>query len=130
MNRPRSILLIDDDSSVLESVALALGFDGHLVRSAESGRTAISIFQPGLFDLVITDHDMPGMNGHDLALSIKARSPAQPIVLLSGYAERFKPGNNRAHPFSCILAKPIEFALLRKTIADPTAGAEAVMDEN
>lgn len=127
---PRNILLIDDDSSVLESVALALGFDGHQVRSADSGHTAISIFQPGLFDLVITDHDMPGMNGHDLALSIKARAPAQPIVLLSGYAERFKPGTHRAHPFSRVLAKPIEFELLRETIADPTADAVASKNEN
>ena len=67
---------------------------------------------PG-FDLVITDHAMPGMTGGELALAIKRRWPALPVALVSGYAEL--PGD--LHPDLPRLAKPYKQEDLARLMA-------------
>src|SRR5690349_17749673 len=86
----RRILVVDDEPMVCETVKMLLQFQGHVVKDAGSGEEALAVFQPGKFDLVITDFFMPNMTGGDLAVAIKTRSPCQPIVLLTAYAERFR----------------------------------------
>src|SRR5690242_2929184 len=59
----RHILVVDDELLVAETVTLLLEWDGHLVDMASSGEEALSLFEPGKFDLVITDFFMPTMDG-------------------------------------------------------------------
>ncbi|HMA49143.1 MAG TPA: response regulator [Magnetospirillaceae bacterium] len=85
---PATILLVDDDLLVAASTQALLEDLGHHVIEAHSGREALDLVEKGLApDLVITDHAMPGMTGTDLAVVLRARDPALPILLATGHAE-------------------------------------------
>src|SRR5690348_14323710 len=84
---PRRILVVDDEPFVCDAVKMMLDFDGHQVETAGSARDALTIFDKGKFDLVITDFAMPEMKGDELAAAIKAKSPNQPVVMITAYAE-------------------------------------------
>ncbi len=88
---PRSlrILLVDDDPLVLAGTAAMLEELGHdAVRIAASGEGALSVLEhEGAFDLLLTDHMMPGMSGMQLAARARALHPTLPILLASGFAE-------------------------------------------
>ena len=80
----RRILVVDDEPLILLIVA---GFLQDLIAEcveAESGEEALRHFQPGAFDLVITDKTMPGMDGLDLTREIKKRHPSQRVLMISG----------------------------------------------
>ncbi len=86
--RSVTILLVDDDPLIAASTLALLEDLGHRVVEAHSGREALDLVAGGLApDLVITDHAMPGMTGTDLAVKLRARHPALPILLATGYAE-------------------------------------------
>ncbi|MCA1653261.1 MAG: response regulator, partial [Sphingomonadales bacterium] len=81
-------LLVDDEELVRMSTAEMLDDLGYAVIEAESAEEAMRIVSEGeRFDVLITDHLMPGMNGTDLAHSIQAERPNVPVLLVSGYAE-------------------------------------------
>src|SRR3569832_2993682 len=77
----RQILVVDDEPMICETVRMILQLDGHVVHSASSGAQALDLFQPGKFDVIITDFFMPAMTGDKLAAAIKTRAPAQRVML-------------------------------------------------
>jgi DNA-binding NtrC family response regulator len=85
--RNKSVLIVDDQEMVSDALKMILTFDGYEVRTAESGREALGIFEVGKFDLVFTDFEMPGMNGHEFASIIKSRDLHQPIIMVTAYAD-------------------------------------------
>jgi PAS domain S-box-containing protein len=86
--RQLCVLAVDDDSLVLANVAAMLEDLGHKVIAAGSGARAIKEIEatPGI-DLVITDQAMPVMTGTQLIEILRARRPALPVILATGYAE-------------------------------------------
>ncbi len=87
----RAILLVDDDREVLDVVATLLSLETHVpVRSFTSPQAALQAFaaQPEGFQLVVTDFDMPGMNGADLLRQIRALRPELPAFVFSGSARQ------------------------------------------
>jgi PAS domain S-box-containing protein len=85
--RALRILAVDDDPLVLFYTGAMLTDLGHDVVESDSGRAALQVFQPGAFDLVITDQAMPGMTGLQLASELRARQPDIKIILATGFAE-------------------------------------------
>jgi CheY-like chemotaxis protein len=83
----KSILIVDDEPLVLETMEMLLAFDGHRVETASNGESALEKFAIQDFDIVFTDQRMPKMSGEALAIAIKKRSPQQIIVMVSGNAE-------------------------------------------
>jgi CheY-like chemotaxis protein len=83
------ILLVDDDPLVVEGTASMLEELGHVtVQAATSGEEALAMLrQDGNFDLLLTDHLMPGMTGLQLVTAARALHPTLPILLASGFAE-------------------------------------------
>jgi CheY-like chemotaxis protein len=86
--RQLCILAVDDDSLVLANIAAMLEDLGHRVIAVGSGARAIEEIEstPGI-DVVLTDQAMPVMTGIQLIESLRARHPALPIILATGYAE-------------------------------------------
>jgi PAS domain S-box-containing protein len=81
-------LLVDDDDMVRMSTADMLAELGFAVMEADSGESALTLVDKGLpFDVLVTDHLMPGMSGVDLAYAVRARRPNTPVLLISGFAE-------------------------------------------
>jgi PAS domain S-box-containing protein len=115
--RPLAVMVVDDDTLVLESAAAMLEDLGHSVIRATSAQQALGLLGkiPSV-DVLITDHAMPGMTGAELATIIQEKFPAVAIVLATGFAE-LPPGvattlNRLAKPFT---QRELEGALLRAT---------------
>jgi CheY-like chemotaxis protein len=84
---PMKVLVVDDDPLILLNAVDMLGELGLTVEEASSGKEALDRLEGGSFDLIITDHAMPGMTGAELISKVKLRLPDTPIVLATGYAD-------------------------------------------
>jgi len=81
-------LLVDDEEFVRMSTADMLSELGYAVIEAASGEEAMRLVDRGeRFDLLVTDHLMPGITGTDLARAVRSNRPGVPVLLVSGYAE-------------------------------------------
>jgi len=127
MNTPvfpqKHILVVDDEPLVRDAVKMMLDFDGHLVKTASSGKEALAILDKDQFDLVITDFEMPAMKGDELAAAIKARAPEQPVVMvvmITAYAEMLQASGNPLTGVDLIISKPFLLENLREAIAKVT----------
>jgi len=116
----RHILVVDDEPLVCDAVKMMLDFDGHIVETACSGKDALALLERDKFDLVITDFEMPGMKGDELAAAIKARAPSQPVVMITAYAEMLQASGNPLTGVDCIISKPFLLENLREAIAKVT----------
>jgi len=112
------ILMVDDDTDVLESMALGLERQGFEVRSFSDPLAALAALKrnPAEFDLVIADRIMPGLYGVELLERMKAVSPNIRTILCSGHAEEH--GETPSAAIEVSLAKPIAAAALGKAVAD------------
>lgn len=123
----RRILVVDDEPFVCDAVKMMLMFDGHLVETASNGKDALEMFDKGKFDLVITDFAMPNMKGDELAATIKARAPGQPVVMITAYAEMLQSSGNPLPGVDFVISKPFLLENLREAIAK-TSPARAQKD--
>src|SRR4051812_46379532 len=112
----RRILVVDDESLVCHMVTILLKVDGHSVTTAGSGEQALAVFEPGKFDLIVTDYAMPAMTGAELAAAIKQRAPEQPIVLLTAYAEKLRTQPETLASIDFIIEKPLSIESIRRAI--------------
>jgi CheY-like chemotaxis protein len=80
----KRILLADDNKAIRDVVSGFLEFIGYEVALAINGIEALAVFLDSAFDLVLTDLEMPVMDGLSLAGHIKERSPITPVILLTG----------------------------------------------
>jgi PAS domain S-box-containing protein len=87
--RGATILVVDDEPSVLQLMASILGSHGHAVIEAPSAAAGLLAADrhDGEIDLLITDVVMPGMTGPQLATEIRRRRPSIAVLLVSGYSE-------------------------------------------
>lgn len=82
------ILLVDDDQSARVTLSIALKSDGFSVEIVDSGLEALQRIGEGAYDWVISDVNMPGMNGIELVQRIQEVKPEIPIILISAYRSR------------------------------------------
>ena len=108
----QSILVIEDNESILDILEQTLVNFGHNVETANDGDEGISKFDKGLFDLVITDIDMPGKNGNEVAYHIRNSDKQQiPILGISG-----TPQVKQFNIFDSTLQKPFRLTTLMNTV--------------
>lgn len=81
---PASILVIDDDERLRKVMTIGLTRQGYVVNAAEDGRAGLRVFDVELPDVVITDILMPGMEGIETILALKARARPPKIIAISG----------------------------------------------
>ncbi len=113
--REQRILLVEDQPSVRQSFRMLFEIDGHIVTEAGDGADALDCFTKGQFDLVVTDFEMPIMNGDELAVRIKELRPKQPIIMITAYRKELGDPQN---PVDRILNKPFSLEDLRRTVAE------------
>ena len=114
-------LLVDDEELVRASVADMLSDLGYTVIEAASGEEAIRLVEMGrAFDLLVSDHLMPGVNGADLARAVQSSRPDAAVLLVSGYAER-----EDLDPDLPRLTKPFRKDELAATLAQLVAPSRA-----
>ena len=102
------ILVIDDETLVVDVLQQALGIYGHNVETAANGREGIAKFDNNCFDLVITDMRMPDINGNGVVQYIRGSNKKHiPVIGISGTPWAFE--NNS---FDTILEKPFPIKTL------------------
>jgi two-component system cell cycle response regulator CpdR len=112
------VLIADDEDSMRTLVARAIALDGHDVVTAEDGAEALDILERerGAFDLLLTDIQMPVMDGIALALSAARDFPDLTILLMTGFADQ----RERAHGLNAIVhdvvTKPFSVADIRTAV--------------
>jgi DNA-binding NtrC family response regulator len=81
-----SVLVVDDESGIVESLEILLKGDGYEVRTALGGRAGLEALEEGVPDLVITDIRMPGVTGLEILTEALERDPEVPVVLMTAQA--------------------------------------------
>jgi signal transduction histidine kinase/CheY-like chemotaxis protein len=83
-----SALVVDHEAVVRMTTSDMLQDLGYATTEVATAREAVELLDRGAaFDLVVTDHMMPGMTGGDLAVAIRTTRPGLPVLLVTGYAE-------------------------------------------
>ena len=113
--KAEKILVVDDDDTiriVLSEMLSSIGFD---VITANSGENGLSIFFKNNIDFVLSDFQMPGMNGLAFAGRIKESSPLTPVVLMTGAGKGVVFSENHT-AVDEVIDKPFTFTALVDTI--------------
>lgn len=114
---PRA-LVVDDAPDVVEMLAMLLRRSGYEVVAASSAPDALNAAQDGLFDVVVSDIGMPGMDGYELALALRALPDyaSVPMIALTGFAMYADRDRALAAGFNAFLTKPINPMVLVELI--------------
>jgi CheY-like chemotaxis protein len=119
-----SVLLVDDDSIVLELVAMLLAGKGTELLRAQGGREALDALQSltPLPDVVLVDHQMPGISGTDVARYVKSLPEPRPRVIAMSASPL---PEDELTIFDDYVAKPVDRDMLRAAIAVRSARSHA-----
>ncbi len=85
MERPRQVLVVDDEPAILEAVTKVLEKEGVYAVTAPDGRAALERIRQQPIDVVLTDLRMPALDGQSLLKAIKAISPTTEVILMTAY---------------------------------------------
>lgn len=115
----KKILVVDDDEILLDVVSQLLFRLGHEVESANNGDKGLHLFLQRQYDIVLTDFDMPGMDGITLAFHIKESSPNTMVILMTGHDRETIMGLIKDSAVDLTLFKPFDLLaivqILRET---------------
>ncbi|MBU8870265.1 MAG: sigma-54 dependent transcriptional regulator [Gemmatimonadales bacterium] len=81
-----NILVVDDEESMCQYLSILLQKEGYEVQTANSGQAALAIVESQPMDLVMTDIQMPKMDGIQLLKGIKSIEPTTPVIIMTAYA--------------------------------------------
>ncbi len=111
----KTILLVDDEETLREIIAMQLEDDGYNILQAGSGNDAFEIVKKNEIDLIISDMRMPNGSGEDLLKSLNNLDKKPPFILVTGFSELTKDDAIKlgAHD---MLSKPIDFDELESHI--------------
>ena len=117
------LLVIDDDELLRQSMQAILEREGHSVSIARGGRSGIEIFADAVqrgepFEVVITDLGMPHVDGRAVAAAVKNISPRTPVILLTGWGQHLRDGNEVPPDVDQMLNKPANLTELRAALAE------------
>jgi two-component system, sensor histidine kinase and response regulator len=114
---PARVLVVDDDESVLITVAGILEAEGYKVTSASNVDTAVDVLERERMDLVLTDIRMEGPSGLSLLTEIRHRWPKTTAVVLTGYASLESAIDALREGAYDYLVKPCDVEELKATVA-------------
>jgi signal transduction histidine kinase len=118
MDVTKNILIVDDEPNNTQIIKDLLEFEGYGVLTAENGREALNLLEKNSLDLVITDYEMPVMDGFELLKSVSRGYPDLPVIMLTGqYREDINKAiatlKEGAYDY---LTKPADLTKLRKAV--------------
>lgn len=114
------LLVVDDNQDAADSLAMLLGLQGHDVRVASSGVTALEITKAYIPDVVFLDIGMPGMDGYEVARRLRQQRGMETVVLaaLTGWGQKEDRRRTSEAGFNHHLVKPPEPKAIEAVLAD------------
>lgn len=128
MNRQSRVLVADDNSDALESLAMLLELSGHRVYTASDGQQTLESAERHRPEIALIDIGMPVLDGYEVARRIRAQAWGQQIMLvaLTGWGQDSDRFRAREAGFDLHLVKPVELDKLAKVLAGgPGEGGDA-----
>ena len=107
MTEQASVLVVDDNEDLLETLALILKRRGFNVDTAEDGVVAVDKFKMHHFDVTLMDIVMPEMNGVEAFRKIREMSPGARVILMTAYSEEELMKMAIDEGAHCVVHKPI-----------------------
>ncbi|MFX4230039.1 response regulator transcription factor [Aliarcobacter butzleri] len=111
-----SILFVEDDLEIQKNMSKILSLLCNKVYVASNGLEAYEIFTNNVIHIIITDYEMPFINGYDLVLKIREISQNIPIIILSNYTDKEKLLKCIPLNLTSYLEKPIIYEKLLETL--------------
>ena len=84
-NKPKRMLVVDDEKSVRDLLAEYLNEYGYEVTCAANGQDALQVYKQGHFDIVLSDLNMAPMDGLELLNKVKEVNPDVLFIMITGY---------------------------------------------
>ena len=82
-----SVLVVDDNESIREVLAIVLSGSGYRCESAKNGVEAMQRVRQARFDAVVTDLEMPEMDGIALTRELRQQFSSLPVMVMTGYSD-------------------------------------------
>ncbi|MBU6949884.1 MULTISPECIES: sigma-54-dependent transcriptional regulator [unclassified Hahella] len=122
MNKP-TLLIVEDDLELLDALTTTLEMNGYDYIGVDSAREALSVLEQRAVDMIISDVNMPGMNGFELMLEVRRQYPGVPVVLMTAYGQISQAVAAMQSGAADYLVKPFEPQTLLDTIEKYMGGA-------
>ncbi|MFT5451277.1 MAG: two-component system chemotaxis response regulator CheY [Enterobacterales bacterium] len=112
------ILVVDDSTSIRQMIKISLESAGHTIIEAGDGQAGLEVVQSGQFDLIITDVNMPKMNGLELSKEIRKLPSFKftPILMLTTESDSDRRMQGKAAGVSGWIVKPFQPEKLIATV--------------
>ncbi len=107
------ILIVDDDDSIRNGIAAFLNGEEHKTQLAENGSMAIEILATQKFDLIISDLQMPEVDGFELLTNIRKKNNPTPLIIITAFATIEKAVNAMQFGADDFLTKPLNLNELK-----------------
>jgi CheY-like chemotaxis protein len=114
---PKKVLVVEDDSLFLWSLENFLEREGYQVSPVSTGEEGIDLAHHLAFDVVISDYQLPGIDGRRLIEQLKSLQPSMKSLLISAYQLDELVSTNGSLP-DAYLNKPIELGMLKKLLSE------------
>lgn len=120
-----TVLLVDDEHHFCVAIRLMLEQIGYDVLTFTDSHQALAAFRenPLLYDIVVSDYNIPDMNGLELARRIKMIRPLVPVVIVTGYSDWDNIREPSQLGIEAVISKPFSRAQLSRTLAETLRGA-------
>jgi len=119
MNPQTSVLIVDDDAGMVDTLADIFTAKGYGTASAYSGEAALALTERTPYDVILMDVQMPGLNGVQVLKTLRARKLQTPVIMMTAFT-RHELVQEAAQVASAILSKPLELddvlALIDRTV--------------
>ena len=116
----RKILIVDDERTIADTLALIFSSNGYEARTSYSAEQALEMLEEWRPDAAIIDVVLPGMNGIEFAIFLKASYQTCQFLLFSGQpgtSDLLEEARRKGHLFE-ILAKPLHPSFMLATVSD------------
>jgi len=125
-----SILIVDDNAQNLKLARVILAGEGYLVKTAVDAEEALTILESFVPRLILTDLQLPGMDGLELTRQIKAHPTRRSMIVIAITAYAMKGDDERAFAAGCdgYISKPIDIEALPRIVAEHLARIHTVSD--
>ncbi|GAB5413231.1 MAG: sigma-54-dependent response regulator transcription factor FleR [Congregibacter sp.] len=126
MNAAAQVLVVEDDDTLREALCDTIEYGGYRVVSAENGNEALSQLERTSVDIIISDVQMDGMDGHHLLREVRTRSPQMPFVMITAHGSVKDAVSAMRDGATDYLLKPFEAEVLLDMVSRmDTRGAPA-----
>jgi EAL domain-containing protein (putative c-di-GMP-specific phosphodiesterase class I)/CheY-like chemotaxis protein len=111
------ILIVDDEEVLVRVIAKSLIATGYAVATAPDGMRGVDLLAGAPFDAIVSDIDMPNMNGIQFLQNVRQRDAEVPVILMTGNPDLRSAVQAVAHGALQYLIKPLNMAELRNVLA-------------